>query len=379
MAEDKAQLLKSLQIDRSGAEAPVRRRYYDLLVALFIDRSGAEAPARLRYRWPLVAFVAVALVGASGALAFYGFSDHRAIAARPSPVPTAMTPDAAGMVSAEAATKTKPTPSHALVASGYVVARRKATVAAEVTGKVVEVLVEEGSVVKQGDVLARLDTVLEERDLALAQSRANAAQAAIGAFQADLSEAERVYSRDQYLVAHTTVSEAELTRAGARVGVLQAQLKQAEAQFETAKLEEKRTADTLEKHNIRAPFSGVVVERSAQPGEMISPLAVGGFTRTGICTLIDMDSLEVDVDVNETFVGRLKPGMAVDVTLDAYPDWTIPASVIAVAPTASREKATVGVRIGFKVKDPRILPEMAVKIAFEPDQTAADGGKSAAN
>ena len=109
-----------------------------------------------------------------------------------------------------------------------------------------------------------------------------------------------------------------------------------------------RTADTLEKHKIRAPFNGIVVERSAQPGEMISPLAVGGFTRTGICTLVDMDSIEVDVDVNEAFIGRVHPGMAVEAVLDAYPEWTIPASVIAVVPTANREKASVKVRIRLK-------------------------------
>src|SRR5262249_53096854 len=149
----------------------------------------------------------------------------------------------------------------------------------------------------------------------------------------------------------------------AKVGVLRAQLRQSEAQFETARLDAKRTAEILEKHQIRAPFSGVVVERSALPGEMISPMSVGGYTRTGICTLVDMDSIEVEVD--RAVLGRVQPGMSVSAVLDAYLGWTIPASVIAIVPTANREKATVKVRIGIKKKDPRILPDMAVKVTFE--------------
>ncbi|MBV8755431.1 MAG: efflux RND transporter periplasmic adaptor subunit [Hyphomicrobiales bacterium] len=354
MAEDKAKLLKSLRIERS-AEAP--------------------APPRRR-RWATILAVAIALVGAGSAFAYYAFPDWRG--ARPA-VSTAPQPSPAVVVAAT--TAAEPARPRALVASGYVVARRKATVAAEITGKVVEVLIEEGMVIKEGDVVARLDSVLAERDLALARSRADAAEAAIGAIAADLRDAERIFNRAQSLVARNAMSEADMTKAEARVGVLRAQLKQAQAQFETAKLDANRTADVLEKHHIRAPFNGVVVERSAQPGEMISPLSVGGFTRTGICTLVDMDSIEVEVDVNEAFIGRVQAGLPVEAVLDAYPDWTIPATVIAVVPTANREKATVKVRIGLKVKDPRILPDMAVKVTFEAGASAGDAGhdKSAAN
>jgi HlyD family secretion protein len=346
MAEDKAKLLHSLRIERSAA-----------------------APTPVRRRWPL-AMLALALAAAVGAIALYAVPASRADRR------AAETAPAIPMATATAAEPQRP---RGLVASGYVVARRKATVAAEITGKVVEVLIEEGMVVKDGDVVARLDSVLAERDLALAQSRADAAEAAIGAIAADLRDAERIYNRAQSLIARNVVSEADLTKAEARVGVLRAQLKQAQAQFETAKLDAKRNADVLEKHRIRAPFNGVVVERSAQPGEMISPLSVGGFTRTGICTLVDMDSIEVEVDVNEAFIGRVQAGMAVEALLDAYPEWTIPAAVIAVVPTANREKATVKVRIGLKGKDPRILPDMAVKVTFEPGETAgaAPSGKSA--
>ena len=258
-----------------------------------------------------------------------------------------------------------------LAASGYVVARRKATVAAEITGKVVAVMVEEGMIVKAGQELARLDSVLAENDLALAKSRIESAEAAIGVISADLEDAMRIVARAKTLSQKNVMSEADLTKAEARAGVLSAQLRQYQAQSETARLDAQRNAAVLDKHSIRAPFDGVVVDKSAQPGEMISPLSAGGgFTRTGICTLVDMDSIEIEVDVNEAFIGRIGAGGAVSAVLDAYPDWTIPANVIAIVPTANREKATVRVRISFRQKDPRILPDMAVKVKFLDDATA---------
>ena len=163
---------------------------------------------------------------------------------------------------------------------------------------------------------------------------------------ADLEDATRILARTQSLSQKNIASEADLTRHQARVGVLTAQLRQAQSQLETARLDAQRSAALLDKHAVRAPFSGVVVDRSAQPGEMISPMSSGGFTRTGICTIVDMDSIEIEVDVNEAFIGRVKKGGNVNAVLDAYPDWTIPASVIAIVPTANREKATVKVRIG---------------------------------
>ena len=271
-------------------------------------------------------------------------------------------------------------PKGGLAASGYIVARRKATVAAEITGKVVEVLIEEGMMVSAGQVVAKLDSVLVEHDLPLAQSRAQAADGATQAIAADLQDAERILARMRSLSRNSFASEADLTKADARVNVLRAQLLQAQAQLETARRDAQRTASVLDKHNIRAPFSGVVVDRSAQPGEMISPMSAGGsFTRTGICTIVDIDSIEIEVDVNEAFIGRVHAGGAVSAVLDAYPSWTIPASVIAVVPTANRDKATVKVRIALKQKDPRILPAMAVKVTFREDAADVGSGTAAAN
>ena len=329
-----------------------------LLHSLAIDRTAPRA-VRPRRRF-LLAILAVAVILAAGGAAVVRQLSTSAlpVAAAPPPGPPPAPPPA-----------TTASQSRALVASGYVVARRKATIASEITGKVVELRVDEGNVVEAGQILSQLDSSLAETDLALAQSRALASEAAVGAIAADLRDAEHIFNRTQTLSQKNFASEADLTKADARVGVLRAQLNQSQAQLETARLDARRAAEVLEQHRIRAPFAGVVIERSAQPGEMISPMSAGGsFTRTGICTIVDMDSIEIEVDVNEAFIGRVNPGEPVNAVLDAYPDWTIPASVIAIVPTANRDKATVKVRIGFRVKDPRILPDMGIKVTFlDPD------------
>jgi len=338
-----------------------------LLHSLTIERADTKVSPPRRRLWPVVAATSFGVVAVMLALAWFfapELASLRPVEQAAAVAPASSPPPAATAAAGEAAH------SGGLVASGYVVARRKSTVAAEITGKVVEVLVDEGNVVQQGDLLARLDSTLTESDLSLAKQRAVASQAAANAIAADLSDAERILARTQTLAQKNFATDADLTKADARVAVLRAQLAQAKALVETARLDAMRSSKVLEQHHIRAPFAGVVVERSAQPGEMISPISAGGgFTRTGICTIVDMDSIEVEVDVNEAFIGRVHAGGAVTAVLDAYPDWTIPASVIAIVPTANREKATVKVRIGFKQKDPRILPDMGIKVTFldEPD------------
>lgn len=348
MTEDKRELLRSLSIDRSAG---------------MTERSG-------RSWWPIVSLIAVCVAAFVAYGAFkLGRQDPRRepapqIAAQPQAITPSPTPQQ------PAANSSKATGN--LAASGYVVARRKATVAAEITGKVVEVFIDEGMTVTEGQIVARLDSVLAEKDTELARSRVETADAAISAIKADLEDATRIMTRIQTLSQKNFATEADLTKAQARVGVLNAQLRQMQSQFETAKIDARRSASVLDKHQIKAPFGGVIIERSAQPGEMISPMSVGGFTRTGICTIVDMDSIEIEVDVNEAFIGRVSAGGPVNAVLDAYPDWTIPASVIAIVPTANREKATVKVRIRFDKKDPRILPDMAVKVNFMRE-ARADG------
>ena len=341
-----------------------------LLRGLAIDRGEADLPPSSQRSWSRpIALGGVALAGLAAGLWLFA-PQHWTGERVNQRLRPAVEQQSAELQSAPAAA-TEAKHAGGLSASGYVVARRKATVAAEITGKVVELFVDEGMVVEAGQVVAKIDSVLAEADLTLAQSRAAAAEAAAAAIAADLKDAERILGRVQSLAQKSIASEADLTKAEARVDVLRAQLGQAQANSQTARLDAERSATVLDKHKIRAPFGGVVVERSAQPGEMISPISAGGgFTRTGICTIVDMGSIEIEVDVNEAFIGRVRAGGTISAVLDAYPDWTIPASVIAVVPTANREKATVKVRIGVKEKDPRILPDMAVKVKFLEDGRA---------
>lgn len=262
-----------------------------------------------------------------------------------------------------------------LDATGYVTARRQATVSAQVTGKVVEVLIEEGQQVEAGEILARLDDTTELAQLALAQAELDSARAALAETDAQLVEARRQLTRLEELAQRQLASQRELDAAQATEATLAARLETGREQVKVAERAMAVRRELLAQYVVRAPFAGVVVAKTAQPGEMISPISAGGgFTRTGIGTIVDMDSLEIEVDVNEAYIQRVYAGQDVTATLDAYPDWSIPARVIAVVPAADRQKATVRVRIGFLEKDSRILPDMGIKVAF---LEAGDGRQEA--
>jgi len=252
-----------------------------------------------------------------------------------------------------------------LNASGYVTARRAATVSSKVTGKVIEVLVEEGMKVEAGQVLARLDSSNVEAALKLAEAQLASAGTAVEETKANLAFAERELKRFTELAVTKVVSDSDLRRAETEERALRGRIARQTAEITVAEREVAQWKQQFDDTIIRAPFAGVVTTKNAQPGEMISPMSVGGFTRTGVCTIVDMSSLEIEVDVNESFINRVQPGQPVQATLDAYPDWKIPAKVIAIIPTADRQKATVKVRAGFDQLDPRILPDMAVKVAFQ--------------
>ena len=260
-----------------------------------------------------------------------------------------------------------------LNASGYVTARRQATVSAKVTGKIAEVLVEEGMAVAEGQVLARLDDSSERAYLALAEAQLQAARGALDEMRVRLAEAQLHLGRMSVLVDEGVVGRAELDTAQAEVDSLAARiaLQREQVVVSAREIDVRRTA--LEDTVIRAPFDGVAISKDAQPGEMVSPISAGGgFTRTGICTIVDMASLEIEVDVNESYINRVSDGQRVVANLDAYPDWDIPGSVITTIPAADRQRATVLVRIAFdELGDPRILPDMGVNVAFlEPGQAA---------
>jgi HlyD family secretion protein len=252
-----------------------------------------------------------------------------------------------------------------LNASGYVTPRLRATVSSKITGKVVEVLIEEGKTVTQGQVVGRLDDSNARRDLDLSQAQLDSSKRSLAETEARLKLAQITLDRTRRLVAETVQSQSTLDSAQADFDALTAHLFQQRQDVTVAQENVHVKQQNLEDTIIRAPFSGVVTTKDAQPGEMISPVSAGGgFTRTGICTVVDMKSQEIQVDVSESYISRVQPGQRVDAVLDAYPDWHIPAHVILAVPTADRQKATVQVRIGFDHLDPRILPDMGVKVAF---------------
>jgi len=263
-----------------------------------------------------------------------------------------------------------------LNASGYVTARREATVSSKVTGKVTEVLIEEGMKVKAGQIVARLDDSNVKASLDVAAAQLASAQAALAETEAQLKTANQEFQRTTDLARQHIASQSDLDQAESNAKSLQAHLAQQKLEVVVAERQVAMWQQQMDDMIIRAPFDGVITTKNAQPGEMISPVSAGGgYTRTGIGTIVDMASLEIEIDVNESYIHRVEPGQPVEATLDAYPDWKIPCKVIAIIPTADRQKSTVKVRVGFDRLDPRILPDMSVKVAFR-DQGGAPAGRT---
>jgi RND family efflux transporter MFP subunit len=260
-----------------------------------------------------------------------------------------------------------------LNASGYVTPRRRATVAAKITGRVKEIFAEEGMRVQAGQVLATLDDSDAEARLLSAKADRNATAATLADLRVNLANAERDLVRWEELWKDGAVSEQSVDQARTLVESLRARIALAHEQVRAAEARTKVAEQDLENTIIRAPFAGLVVSKDAQRGEMVSPISAGGgFTRTGIATIVDMASLEIEVDVNESSLARVKPEQPVQAALDAYPDWKIPARVRTIIPTADRQKATVKVRVAFDHLDPRILPDMGVKVTFLGPEPPAD-------
>jgi RND family efflux transporter MFP subunit len=324
----------------------------DDLAALRLEREP-DRPARRWIAWVVLLAVA-ALAGVAG---WRWFTRER-----PIEVETAVVSERAAGTQAAV-----------LNAAGYVTARRRATVASKITGKLVEVNVEEGMAVRQGQVLARLDDATLRATLALTEAQTAAARRGVRENEVRLHEAQLMLARLNRLIASGLSTQAEVEAAQAQVDSYDARILAAQEQVRVAEQQVALAQTNLDDTIIRAPFSGVAISKDAQPGETVSPVSAGGgFTRTGICTIVDMDSLEIEVDVNEAYINRVRPGQDVSAALDAYPDAPIPARVITMVPTADRQKATVLVRIEFKQLDARILPDMGVKVTFLRDDEAAD-------
>jgi len=315
------------------------------LAALRLEREPDIQPRR---RWVVWLVLAVFLIAAGGG-AWWWFSRERPVEV-----------ETATVSSRQAGTQAA-----VLNATGYVTARRRATVSSKITGKVIEVNIEEGMAVRQGQVLARLDAETQSASVALAEAQTEAARRNVNESEVRLNEARINLDRISKLVGVGYSTAAEVDAARAAVDSLGARIQAAREQVRVAERQVALEQTNLDSTVIRAPFAGVVISKDAQPGEMVSPVSAGGgFTRTGIGTIVDMASLEIEVDVNESYINRVKPEQGVTAVLDAYPDWQIPARVITMIPSADRQKATVLVRIAFLELDPRILPDMGVKVTF---------------
>lgn len=252
-----------------------------------------------------------------------------------------------------------------LQATGYVTARRQATVSAQITGTLSEVLIEEGDHVEKGQVLARLEESAYRANLDAAKANVKVAQAQVEQLRAQLTQARADARRQDALVVRGLVARQDVEQARTSVKSYAAQVNAQRRQVEAAQAQAAAAQVNFDYTVVRAPFAGVVTEKAAQVGEIVSPLSAGGgFTRTGVGTIVDMSSLEVDVDVNEAYIGRVRSAMPAEAVLDAYPDWTIPAHVIAIVPAADRGKATIKVRVALEHMDPRIVPDMGVRVSF---------------
>lgn len=252
-----------------------------------------------------------------------------------------------------------------LQATGYVTARRMATVSAQMTGTLTEVLIDEGFKVRKGQVLARLDDTGLKAGLAAAEAQIRTAEANRGLLRAQLAQAQADERRQAELAASGMTTHQSREQASTAVKTVSAQLEAAQRQIELAQAQARQARVNFDYATVRAPFDGIVTARAAQVGEIISPLSAGGgFTRTGVGTIVDMDSLEVNVDVNEAYIAQVKADMPCEAVLDAYPDWKIPAHVVAVIPSADRGKATVKVRVALEQKDDRVVPDMGVRVSF---------------
>jgi RND family efflux transporter MFP subunit len=317
----------------------------ELLGQLRIDRSASSSPKGWTL-WTAVAVGVLLLI----AISFWIFYE---------PAPLTVKIQMARMATADSSSAS------VLDATGYVVARRAATVSSKVTGKVMEMLVEEGMAVEKNQVLARLDDSNARKTVDVVHAELEAAKAQVLEVRARLLESKLSYERNVSLIEKKLVSQASFDLVKASYDSLKAQLSNREeivAVNRSLLAQEKQFLDDL---TIRAPFAGVVVSKDSQPGEMVSPISAGGgFTRTGICTLVDMASLEIEVDVNESYIQRVRAGQLAEAVLEAYPEWKIAAKVVAIIPTADRQKATVKVRVAFQNLDPRILPDMGVKVSF---------------
>jgi RND family efflux transporter MFP subunit len=350
-----------------------------LLEQLRIDRSGTHSGPEPRRSVPIWVVYALILVIVAGIGSWFFLRPH-------APDGTAAASSAADGANSSSATDATSTPvngpagSTALDASGYVVAQRQATVSAKALGRVVDLRIEDGQRVHQGEIVARLDDTNTLAGLMAAKAQLAQTEASLEASKVAVADAGPIFDRNQKQRAAGVISAQDFDADKATYNAVQQDLNVKQSMVAVAQADVQVAQRNEDDMTVRAPFDGVITVKVAQQGEIVSPMSAGGgFARTGIGTIVDMDSLEVEVDVSENFINRVHVGQPTTVRLNAYPDWSIPGSVKAIIPTADRSKATVKVRVGFKEKDPRILPEMGARVSFLNEAPAAGSAPATAS
>ncbi|MGH8202515.1 MAG: efflux RND transporter periplasmic adaptor subunit [Steroidobacteraceae bacterium] len=333
-----------------------------LIHQLRIDRGEREETAASHGKWWLAVAIAMVVIAAAAVLMYtrnsaIEVSEATAVAASAGAAPTAI-----------------------LQATGYVTAERQATVSSQIAGQLSHVYFDEGQHVRRGQVLARLDDSVQRANLNQAKAQLAAAKAQLSQYQVQLAQYRRDFARDAALIGQHLVSEQDYETAQTQAVTTAAQVKTQQRQVESAQAGVQAAQVQEDYSVVEAPFSGVVIAKAAQVGDFISPIFGGGtFEAAGVATIVDMSSLEVDVDVNEAYINRVRPGQPAVAVLDAYSDWNIPAHVIAIVPTADRSKATVKVRVAFEKLDPRILPDMGVRVSFLQESSDQSGSAAASS
>src|SRR3989454_1612647 len=263
-----------------------------------------------------------------------------------------------------------------IVANGYVVARTKAAVSAKIPGRIASLGVSEGSQVRQGEGIARLDNADYAAAVAEAEAQLASARATLIELQADRDQMERELQRVRDIRARNQnlVSQQDVETADSRAQQTAARVRAQEARVDAAGAGLRFAQANFQNTFIRAPFTGTVLRKEAEVGEVVAPSVGGGLTRGAVVTMADLGTLEVEVDVNEAYIARIQSGQQARITLDAYPDTAFRGTVRQVVPTADRQRATVQVKVAIVDRDPRILTEMGAKVEFLETPRAAAAG-----
>src|SRR5690242_12310958 len=321
------------------------------LAKLRIDRALAPLRRRRRRRWIVFAILALAVIAGAG----WYLARPRVQAVQTTPIVTAF-------------------PSQQFVvlnATGYVVAQRKAAISSKATGRLEWLGVAEGSRVRQGDVIARIDNRDVTAQSQSAEAAARAAEALVRQAEVERQNAQVEYRRSDELVGKGFISRSALDTAKARLDRAQAAVASAQANLNSARANARNAQVAVDYTEIRAPFDGVILSKSANVGDLVTPFSNATDSKGAVVSMADMSTLEVEADVSESSLGKISVGQPAEMVLDALPDMRFRGRISRIVPTVDRAKATVMTKVKFDAIDPRVLPEMSAKVSFLSQEVTA--------